>query len=377
MRRTLLAVLALLLVLPALPAGAAPPVSCDDGGRERFTSQGLDLTMAAPTAATPELAATADATGQRATPYRSAQLPFVTDFAPAAAATVSMKLEWANPGDFDLYVHDADGQSLAVSNISNVDEGNQVWSEQVEFDIDHCTVFTIVPRNWGGSPNETLKLTATVTPLATQLQCADSDPAPNCAGKTAGQAPDPTPADTRTRLYLGGDPGQLSMAYGYNEQTTAVPFRGTLTGDKPTSGTPNQYTRPVAGFRDQFRNPFVPHFSTTFTEPRDLTNDVDALLWLSSPTLKDGGTLYADLYADGGLVQTVEIPGAQVPEAPTKPLFIRFPIGAEQALNDITSLTLQLATTPAVATTGPGNTADALFTVHYGGIQFPSRITLR
>src|SRR5688572_12328149 len=120
MRRSLLAVLVLLLVLPALPAGALPPVSCDDGGRERFTTSGLDMTMAAPTTPTPELAATADASGQRATPYRSAQLPFVADFAPVATATVSMKLEWTNPGDFDLYVHDAEGQSIAVGNVSNV-----------------------------------------------------------------------------------------------------------------------------------------------------------------------------------------------------------------------------------------------------------------
>ena len=380
MRRTIIGLIAAMLILNVLPASAASSVACEDDGRERFPAAGLDLNMPAPAAPAPEVVATADGTGKRVTPYRTASFPFFADFAPASAANMEVKLTWANPGDFDLSLIDAEGNVLASSLVSNIDDG-QVWAESLEVEILHCQAFTILVRNWAGNPTETLHLTAKVTGFSdTQLACAAGDPAPNCAGKAGGQAPDPAPADTRTRLYLGGDPGQLSMAHAYVATTggqDVVPFRGTLTAGRPMSGQPNQYTRPVVGLRDQFRNPFMAHFTTTFAQPRDLNKDVDALLWISSPTMKDGGTLYVDLYADGSLVNTVAIPGAKVPEAPNQPLAVRIPVGPEQALEAITSLTLQIGANPAAGTTGPGNPNDGVFTVHYGGTQFPSRITLK
>jgi hypothetical protein len=351
-------------------------VSCEDQGRQHFTTSGLNLQMAPPALPAYELAAAQPHTKGMITAHRSAPFYFVSDFAPAAAATVDVKLDWENPGDFDVFIFDNDGGEMGSGKKSNIDE-DQSTAEEFSIEMEHCTLFSLVVRNWTGSPNEVLKLTATVTPLADKLACAANDTAPNCAGKTAGQAPDASPADSRKRLYLGGDPGQLAMAHGYNAQTGAVPFRGTMSEGRPMNGTPNSYTRPVAGFREQFQNPFVPHFTATFAEPRDINKDVEALLWLSSPTLKDGGKLYVDLYADGSLVSGVEIPGAQVPESPTKPMSIRLPVGAEQAVAGISKLTLQLGTTPAVSSTGPGNTADAVFTVHYGGTQFPSAITLK
>lgn len=376
MRRTALATLLVAaVVLSALPANAdVPPVSCDARGRERFTTEGFKVTMPAPAVAAPEGAAPADPTAGRLTPYRSAQFPFVADFAPSQLASVSLDLTWDNPGDFDLYLQDANGELIGVSERWNPEI--KVWTEYIRINIEHCALFTIVVRNWVGSPAETLTLEARAEPSADRLMCAQNDPAPNCVGKAAGQAPDPTAPDTRTRLYLGGDPGQVSMVHGYNAGTAAVPFRGTLSTTRPLGGTPNSYTRPVLGFRDQYRNPFVPHFSTSFAQPRELTKAVDALLWISSPTLKDGGTLYVDLYADGSLVSSVQVAGAQVRDAPT-PLTVRLPIDPEHATPAVTDLTLQLGTTPAASTNGPGNTADALFTVHYGSTQFPSRLTLQ
>jgi hypothetical protein len=377
MRRTILALIAAVLVLNALPAAAAPPVSCEDQGREHLTTAGLNLQMAPPSVAAYELAAAQPHTKGMITSHRSAPFPFVTDFAPADAATLSVKLDWTNPGDFDVFLFDDEGTKLASGEKSNIDE-DQSTEENFDLEgLEHCQLVTLVVRNWTGAPNETLKLTATVTPSATKLACGTADPAPNCAGKAAGQAPDASPADMRKRLYLGGDPGQLSMAHGLNEQTANSPFHGTLSEGRPMNETPNSYTRPVAGFRDQYQNPFVPHFTTTFAQPRDIDKDVEALLWISSPTLKDGGTLFVDLFADGSLVSGVEIPGAKVPESPTKPLAIRLPVGAEQAVTGITKLTLQLGTTPAVSTGGPGNPSDAVFTIHYGGTQFPSRIALK
>lgn len=73
---------------------------------------------------------------------------------------------------------------------------------------------------------------------------------------------------------------------------------------------------------------------------------------------------------------SVPVPGARVPESPTAPLYVALPIPAVAPIEDATSLTLQLGTTPAVSSAGAGNTADALCTVHYAGTQFSSRITL-
>jgi hypothetical protein len=56
MRRTIFALIAAVLVLNAVPAAAAPPVSCDDQGREHFTTSGLNLQMAPPSVAAYELA---------------------------------------------------------------------------------------------------------------------------------------------------------------------------------------------------------------------------------------------------------------------------------------------------------------------------------
>jgi hypothetical protein len=268
-----------------------------------------------------------------------------------------------------LYVLDAEGSEIAASDAANVEDSTTVESIS-GLRLRHCDVVTVVVRSWASAvPLQELFLDAIVTPGSTQLACLEGDPAPGCAGKPAGAAPERV-ADTRTRMYLGGDPGQVSMASGFSgtPQVTA----STLTPTRPRSGVPNSYTRPVFGFRDQLRNPFVPHFTGTLAEPRDLTGTANTLVWVSSPTLSQGGTLFVDLYADDALVGSVQVPGAQVGTDPT-PIAVAFPdLDARRA----SAVTLQLGTTPAVSSSGPGQPGDAVFTVHYGGVQFPSRITL-
>lgn len=368
--RALLPLATLALVLGVMPgAGAASNVDCGaDDGRDRLTTEGYSLTFDAPTATAPELAATHDVTGDLVTPYRSAQFEFTADFSPYAAASVKVNLDWENPSDYDIFVYDHEGAELARSDGSNID--GQTSMEELILDVNHCDRFVIAAKNWAGSPEESLKLAITVTPGTQLLACAEADTAPGCTGKQAGQAPDFVP-DTRTRLYLGGDPGQIAMLHAY--QNNGAPFRGTLAASRPTGGSPNSHTRALVGFHDQWQNPLVPHFTGTFTEPRAITGDVTTLLWASSPTLDATGKIFATLYGDGAVLKTVEIAGNRVTSNPTR-LAITFP-GIDALVES--SLTLQVATAP-VATSGgqTGNARDALVTLHYGSVQFPSRVTL-
>ncbi|HWH28030.1 MAG TPA: hypothetical protein VNU26_03550 [Mycobacteriales bacterium] len=364
---------AVLLAGTALAAGAATQpesgVLCAaDDGRERLT-QDTSWTFEAPGVTAPELGATRGVTGDTVTTYREAKFPLLADAAPSSHLTVDLELFWKRPSDYDLYVLDAEGSVLAGSDAANVEDSTTVESIS-GLRLRHCDVVTVVVRSWAGAvPLQELFLDAIVTPGGPSLTCLEGDPAPGCAGKPAGAAPDPV-ADARTRMFLGGDPGQVSMASGYSG-TPAVTSSQLVT-DRPRSGVPNSYTRPVLGFRDQLRNPFVPHFTGTLAEPRDVAGTASALVWVSSPTLSQGGTLFVDLYLDDALVGSVQVPGAKVGSDPT-PVAVEFPgVDARRAA----AVTLQLGTTPAVSSSGPGQPGDAVFTVHYGGVQFPSRITL-
>lgn len=162
------------------------------------------------------------------------------------------------------------------------------------------------------------------------------------------------------------------MLHAYNGGNPS-PFRGTLEADRPTGGVPNSHTRVLVGFHDQYQNPLVPHFTINFAEPRTIKGDLSALFWASSPTLDATGTLFATLFGDGGALKTVEIKGDMVTRDPA-PLAITF---AGIDAPDLSSLTLQIATRP-VATSGGevNNPRDAVVTLHYGSVQFPSRVTL-
>jgi hypothetical protein len=373
--RVLTAVCTAAILVGGVAAGAgastdpASGVACaSEDGRDRLTPNGFAQTFEAPVVAAPELRATRDVTGETVTTFREAKFPFVVDLAPAAAAKLDLELGWKRTSDYDLYVLGPDGSELAASAESNVESG--VPAEAIAgLTVRHCDQLTVVVRNWAGVPAQELNLGVSVTPGSSLLACMENDPAAGCLGKAAGEAPDAV-VDTRTRLFLGGDPGQASMVWA-RAGDPSLP-QGRLTADRPKVGVPNSYTRPVVGFRDQLRNPFVPHFTGTLAEPRALAGTADALVWVSSPTLRDGGTLVVDLYVDDSMVGSVPVPGALVGTAPT-PVRVQFP---NLNVRKASAVTLQLGTTPAVSSTGPGNPADAVFTVHYGSVQFPSRLTL-
>lgn len=363
----LLALSMLTMLGPAAGAQEITPIDCGPSdGRERLTTQGFESTFEAPRVAAPELAATVGVTGNAITPHRSAHFYFQADLTPYAAGTLKVTLDWENPSDFDVYHFDAEGNRTG-SDTSNIDGGTTI--EQFEVEIAHCSLFSIEVRNWAGSPAEQLKLTMAVVPGDHLLACAENDPAPGCAGKAAGEAPAPV-ADARTRLYLGGDPGQVSMVHAFAGNSDLP--QGRLEGGRPTGGTPNQYTRPVVGFRDQYQNPFLPHWLGTFEQPRMIEGEANVLMWVSSRTEDATGALYVDLYADSALIGQVKVPGDQLKPDPT-PLFVTVPI-----LEPIeaTTVGLQVGTNPAIATSGPGNPADAHVTLFYGSVQYPARVTL-
>ena len=373
MRKSLLLVLATVLVLGVVPASAATEtsgVACPDlDGRERLTLQGATTTFEAPFAA-PLLAATSEFTGPIAG-YRRAVWQYQADLSPVSAGAVTVELSWADgASDYDIFVTDVDGFEIARSD--KINAADQDFTEQAGFEIGHCEVFTIAVTNFAGQPLQDLDLGISVTPAssATTLACLEGDTAPGCAGKLAGEAPDAA-ADPRAIYYLGGDVGQGSMVH-TQAGAEEAPFRSSLTTERPTTAQPNSYTAPPVGF-NAYQNPFQAYFGTTFDQPRPITGDVTAVVWVSSRTMSQGGTLVAELFADGGSVGRVEIPGAEVAEAPT-PVTLRFP---DLDLPEVYDLTFQLAKEPVASSNGttsdPGN---ATFTVTYGSVQFPSRVTL-
>lgn len=382
-RRSAPVVVAFALLFGLMPTSVlgASAVDCGpDDGRERLTSSGFALSFSAPVVTAPELAATRLATGNAIAPYRSAQFPFTVDLAPAASGVLTAQLGWETPQDlnvydFDLYVYDSNGDLVAYSDAINALDGT--YSEEAVGDLRHCERITVVVTNWMGGPgnappDEKLYLRLSLEPGAELLACLEGDTAPGCAGKPAGAAPDPV-ADTRSRLYLGGDPGAVAMLHGYPAFQGDVPFRGRLEPTRPTGGVPNGHARVLVGFRDQYQNPLVPHFTTGFDEPTAIRGDVTALLWLSSPTMDATGTLFADLYTDGGLVSSVPVNGALLKDDPA-PVAVTFP-GLD--IPELYDLTLQVATEPTVSTRdGVGNRSHAVVTLHYGSVQFPSRLTL-
>lgn len=358
LKRILPGLLALSMFTTFGPAAGAyeGPIDCGPGdGSERLTTQGFQATFDAPTGTTPVPAA-----------LRSAQYYFTTDLAPYAAASVTIKLTWADAThDYDLYVYDGAGEVIGQS----IEVGTN--SEQVVVDLEHCSSIRVSPRNYQGAPDEDLTLAITVAGNEDQkLQCGQSDPAPGCAGKAAGDPPDLVP-DSRARLYLGGDPGQVSMVHAY-VGNDSLP-KGRLETTRPTGGRPNQYTRPVAGFRDQWQNPFLAHWKTTLEQPRLLSGQASVLLWVSSGTEDATGTLFVDLYADDALIGQTKVPGDKLAASPA-PLFVTVPIA--EPIEATSSVGLQVGTNPAIASTGPGNPRDAHVTLFYGSVQFPSRVTL-
>lgn len=347
------------------------PIDCGpDDGRERLTTDGFKLQFEAPYWKTYEATAAQDQT-KAVKAQRDAKFPFTADLAPYTSAKVKVTLGWTESADHDVFVLGTEGEELAAANARAVFDPPEI----LEVELTHCQQITVVARSGPGHPGSTMNLDVAVAPGQTLLACAENDPAPGCAGKLAGEAPDRVP-DSRTRLYLGGSrPGQASMAGHYvwatSGQQGEPPLYGTLAAARPIGGKPNTYTRTVAGFDDQFQNPFQAHFSLPL-ESKRISGDVHALVYASSQTMNQGGTLNIDLWADGALLKRVEIPGAQVPTT-ASPLRATF-AGIDAVVES--ELTLTVSAKPAAGSTGPGNPANAEWTIYYDSVQFPSRITL-
>lgn len=372
MKRPLIPALLFGALLQAAPlASAAPPIDCGPGdGRERLTTQGFKLDFESPWWRTYEATAATEQTKPIGA-QRDAKFLFTADLTPYTSGSLKATLNWTEQSDHDLIVLSDTGEQLGIANARTVFDGPEV----IEIDIEHCQSFTVIARSGPGHPGSMMSLDLAVTPGSTKLACAESDPAPGCAGKLAGEAPSLVP-DGRTRLYLGGGrPGQASMAGHYvwttGQQAGNPPLFGTLAPTRPTGGRPNTYTRPAAGFDNQYQNPFQAHFELPL-EGKRVVGDVNAIVWVSSQTMSQGGILNFDLYADGGLLKRVEFPGASVPTvaSPLKATFTDIDAVVES------ELTFTVSAKPAASSQGPGNPGDAEWTIYYDSVQFPSRLTL-
>lgn len=376
MRLKTLVPLVAAIVMTIGTAQAATAVSCgDDGGRERLTSSGFAASFEAPAVTAPELATTHAETGDLVTPHRTARFPFVVDLGQFARGTITASITWELPSDYDLYVIGADGDVIARSDrqLGDDQEGNE---EALEGFVQHCDRLEVVVRNWAGAPAQQIDLAVSVAGSGTLLACTESDPAPGCAGKAAGDAPDLIP-DARSRFYLAGDAGQIAMAGPYQETLTQekIPFNGVMSSQRPTSGIPNQHSRAAIGFRGQVRNPFFAHFGLKLDEPLKMVGAPSALVWVSMPGADATTKLIADLWSDDYLIASVEIVGGELVGARDPiPVSLTFPHVDWTAYD---SLTLQIGM-DAVATSDAaiGNPADAQMTLWYGSVQFQSRLTL-
>ena len=347
------------------PAAAAPPtpVHCGpDYGQEDLTLEGFSHTFEAPVG-------TGSAAGDH--PYTSRSkwgvFPFVSDFSPYARVTLNISLDWSGTSDFAIYVFDGrDGSFLDMADAGNI--GGET-KEELDVVVDHCMWPSVRVVSSTGTPNIVLTLDIDVTPSTKLLACQASDPAPGCAGKGPGEAPEFIP-DPRSVLYLGGDPGQASMANGLLGNDSLP--ESTLHEDIPSSGKPNHYTRPLGGTAQEFRNPLVAHWTSHFPAPRKVSGTAVVSLYVSSATEDSTGTLHVALFGDGRLLGQGSFPGDRIREDITGALI---PIPIEDTV-EATTFTLQVASDPVASTGGPGDAADAHVTLYYGSVQVPARVTL-
>lgn len=358
---------------PGASAQTTSEVACPSpGARETLTLGERRVDLSAPAAVAPVFGGPFAATEAIATPYHEAVFHLQADFTPVDRALMSVDLEWAlPPSDYNVYVLDDEGQVIADGNDLNLLE--QSTTEHLRVLLFHCDRFSVVVRNWAGAPEMPLSMHLDTRPFSKSesLECVENDPAPGCAGKAAGETPELVP-DDRSFRYLGGPPGQAAMAHrAAPAGGDAIPLRGSLTADRPTTGIPNSYTHLITSSGDH-SDPLVPHFTAVLAEDgAGVVGDASGLVWLSSPTLGDDGTLFVELYADGSLAATAEVSGDRVGAHPT-PVFVEFP-GLD--LPGASSVTLQVRAAP-VGEGSPEDVPNGLFTLHYGSVQFLSRIVL-
>lgn len=336
-------------------AGAAPPCG-DTVGREILTSDGLTLDVAAPAATAPELAATAEVTGEAITPHRTAHFYLTVDLAPYESAELDASITWADtPSDYDLYAYtylDDFRYSLGTSNESNID-GGDTRIEQIGATVDDCQRIDIEIRSWAGSPAQDITLDLQLTP--------SGEPRTDVLAR---------PADNRIGLYLAGDrPGNLTPPA--DTAGADYPFRGTFSTERPTANAPNLITRPVVGSTIE-KNPFQPWWAGEFGDFPTVQGNPSALVWLSSPTQQeDPGTVLVQLFLNGG-EHTVEIPGDQL-TPDVRPYLVEF----DEVDTQVFGFSLQVSALPIVSPNAQSeHLGDANHTVWYDSVQYQSRLYL-
>lgn len=336
---------------------AAPAPACDDTvGREVLTAEGLDLEIAAPAVTAPELAATADVTGEAITPHRSAHFLMTVDAAPYEQVKLTARITWADtPSDYDIYAYtyqDEFRYSLGTSNASNID-GGDTRIEQITATVSDCQRIDLDLRSWAGSPAQDLRLEVVVEPVG--------EPRTDVLAR---------PADSRAELYLAGDrPGNLTPPS--DTAGSDYPFAGTFSGERPTGNVPNVITRPVLGSTIA-KNPFQPWWGGTLEDFPTVQGRPSALLWLSSPTQQqDPGTVFVQLFLNGQ-AHTVEIPGSEL-TPDVRPYLVEF----EAVDVPVFDVSLQVSALPVVSPNAQSEHAgDANHTVWYDSVQYPSRLYL-
>ena len=184
MRRSialLIAAVAALALVPAFAAGAAPEACSTPAGTTLFNHTGasqefspvLTPAPAGPDAPTGEVQPVFDVMNEGSTQVFSYQLdlsgaPLLPTGLPATAADVRVKTEWTDPtpapvSDYDMYVKDANGNTLIDSHTFNPQTG--ISAEEGQTRLPHCAIITIEFVSASGVPGVDAKLTLTPTRL--------------------------------------------------------------------------------------------------------------------------------------------------------------------------------------------------------------------
>jgi hypothetical protein len=351
-----------------------PPIDCGPGdGREQLTKDGFQFQFDAPSTGGNTAASDADTSGS-VWANRTATFPFDLNLAPSASGTLKATLAWANnPHDYDLYIRDDDSGGIIASS-ENFNQTDPTGEQVTDVEIAHCQDISVLVRNWVAGPTEPLTLTVAITPGDQLLACAENDPAPGCAGKAAGAAPDFV-ADNRSRLYMGGDrPGMLAATarYAASVAGTDAPMAQRLVPTRPSSGVANTHVRAVAGNPDfgEYNN-FFPFFRTRLSQPVTFSGPVSVLAWISSKTMTATDKLWFDFHLDGALVKRVEVIGKAGPGP--KPVLVTF--DGYDATEALESVTVGI-TSPRGNDDPPNQASYAEWTLYYDSVQYQSRVTL-
>ena len=341
------------------PASTAPTAAdCTDTvGRELLTMDGLSLAVASPAISVPELAATADVTGEALTPHRSAHWFTTIDAAPYDQVKVTATATWADtPSDYDLYAfgyyEDTDLKlNAGTSNESNID-GGDTRSESFSFTATDCERIDFELRAWAGNPAQDVQLEIPLEPVGD----ASSDVSARAL-------------DSRATLYLAGDrPGNITTPA--DTAGAEYPFHASFSEDRPTSNVPNLTTR-VAGSQTE-KNPVQPWWAGQADSFPLVQGRPSVTLWLSSATQQqDPGSISVQLFLNGA-EQVVIIPGSEL-TSDVKPFLIEF----DEVDTQVYSYGLQVTALPVASPNAASeHTGDANHTVWYDSVQYGSRLFL-